>query len=61
MFASVKGKQQKQVRRLQCQEQYSDHIPYYLSRLPRAHFFPTTFLEIAVNNLYSFILICLPL
>ena len=25
-----------------------DHIPYYLSGLSRAHFCPTTFLEIAV-------------
>ena len=25
-----------------------DHIPYYLSGLSRAHFFPTAFLEIAV-------------
>ena len=33
---------------LQCQEQSIDHIPYYLSGLSRAHFFPTTFLEIAV-------------
>ena len=30
------------------QEPCTDHIPYYLSRLSRAHFFPTTFLEIAV-------------
>ena len=28
-------------------EQCIDHIPYYLSGLSRAHFFPTTFLEIA--------------
>ena len=48
MFASAKGKQQKQVRQLQCQEQCIDHIPYYLSGLSRAHFFPTTFLKIAV-------------
>ena len=33
MFASAKGKQQKQVRQLQCQEQCIDHIPYYLSAL----------------------------
>ena len=32
------------------QEQCIDHIPYYLSGLSRAHFFPTTFLEIAVFN-----------
>ena len=31
------------------QEQCIDHIPYYLSGLSRAHFFPTTFLEIAVD------------
>ena len=30
------------------QEQCIDYIPYYLSGLSRAHFFPTTFLEIAV-------------
>ena len=45
---SFKVKQQKQFRRLQCQEQSIDHVPYYLSGLSRAHFFPTTFLEIAV-------------
>ena len=33
MFVSAKGKQQKQVRHLQCQEQCIDHIPYYLSGL----------------------------
>ena len=33
------------------QEQCIDHIPYYLSGLSRAHFFPTTFLEIAVYGL----------
>ena len=38
MFASAKGKQQKQVRQLQCQEQCIEHIPYYLSGLSRAHF-----------------------
>ena len=38
MFASAKGKQQKQVRQLKCQEQCIDHIPYYLSRFSRAHF-----------------------
>ena len=32
------------------QEQCIDHIPYYLSGLSRAHFFPTTFLEIAVYS-----------
>ena len=30
------------------QEQSIDHIPCYLSGLSRAHFFSTTFLEIAV-------------
>ena len=34
------------------QEQCIDHIPYYLSGLSRAHF-PTTFLEIAVCELWS--------
>ena len=32
------------------QEPCTDHIPYYLSGLSRAHFFPTTFLEIAVST-----------
>ena len=36
MFARAKGKQQKQVRQLQCQEHCIDHIPYYLSGLSRA-------------------------
>ena len=39
MSVSAKGKQEKQVRKLQCQEQCIEHIPYYLSRLSRAHFF----------------------
>ena len=52
MSASAKGKQQKQVRQLQCQEQYLsvfyqeqciEHIPYYLSGLSRAHFFRQPF------------------
>ena len=30
------------------QEHCIDHIPYYLSGLSRAHFFPTTFLKIAI-------------
>ena len=30
------------------EEQRIDHIPYYLSGLSRAHFLPTTFLEIAI-------------
>ena len=34
---------------LQCQEQCIGHISYYLSGLSRTHFFPTTFLEIAVS------------
>ena len=46
MFARAKGKR---IRQLQCQEQCIDHIPYYLSGLSRAHFSPTTFLEIAVD------------
>ena len=48
MFASAKGKKQKQVRQVQCQEQRIDHIPYYLSGLSRSPFFPTTPLEVAV-------------
>ena len=43
MFARNKGKQQKQVRQLQCQEQCVDHIPYYLSGLSRALFFRQPF------------------
>ena len=39
MFAGAKGKQQKQVQQLQCQEQCIDYIPYYISRLSRAHYF----------------------
>ena len=42
-----KGKQQKKVRQLQCQKQWIDYIPYYLSGWLHAHFFPTNFLEIA--------------
>ena len=38
MSVSAKGKHQKLVRRLQCQEQCIEHIPYYLSGLSRAHF-----------------------
>ena len=33
MFASAKGKQQKEVRQLQCQEQGIEHIPCYPSGL----------------------------
>ena len=32
----------------ECQEKCVDHIPYYLSGLSHAQFFPATFLEIAV-------------
>ena len=38
MFASVKGKQQKQVRHLRYQKQCIDHIPHYISGLSRARF-----------------------
>ena len=38
MFASAKGKQQKNFWQLQWQEQCIDHIPYYLSGLSRAQF-----------------------
>ena len=38
MFASTRGKEQKRVRHLQCQEQCIDHIPYYLSGMARALF-----------------------
>ena len=37
------------------QEQCIDHIPYYLSGLSRAHFFLTTFLEIAEYAQYSYL------
>jgi len=33
-------------------EQCNDHIPYYLSGLSGAHFFPTAFIEIAVYVLF---------
>ena len=48
MLASAKGRQQQQVRQLQCQEQGTGHIQYYLSGLWQAQISPTTFLEIAV-------------
>ena len=40
MFASAKGKQQKEG---QSQEQCIDRIPYYLSGLSTAHFFRQPF------------------
>ena len=43
MFASGKGKKQKYIRQLQCQEQCIAHIPYYLSGLSHAHFFRQPF------------------
>ena len=43
MSTSAKGKEQKSVRQLQCQEQCIEHIPYYLSELSRAHFFRQSF------------------
>ena len=43
MFASAKGKWQKLFRQLQCQKQWIDRIPYYLSGLSRAHFFRQPF------------------
>ena len=52
MFANAKGKQQWKIQQPQCQEQCIDHIPYYLSGLLRAHFFPTNFLEIAVCKIF---------
>ena len=42
MSVSAKGKQQKQVRQLQCQEQCIAHIPYYLLGFVTCTFFPTT-------------------
>ena len=48
VFASAKGKKSR-IDSYSHQEQCIDHIPYYLSGLS-LHFFPTTFLEIAVFN-----------
>ena len=48
MFVSAKGKQQKQVRRLLCQEQCIDHIPMLPLGIVVCTLFLTTFLEIAV-------------
>ena len=45
MSASAKGKQQKQVRQLQCQEQCINHIPYYFSGLSRTHVFRQPFFK----------------
>ena len=56
MFASVKGKQEQQVRELQCQEQCIDHFLYFLSELSLSHFFRRTFLQIAVYYLWTFAL-----
>ena len=51
MFASGKGKQQKQIRQLQCQEQCIAHIPYYLSGLSLAHFFRQHFSKQLYTNM----------
>ena len=51
MFASAKGKQQKQVRQLQC----IDRIPYFLLGLSRAHFFRQPFSK----QLYTFKSACI--
>ena len=48
MFARAKGKKQKQVQQLQCQEQCTDHIPSVPFGIVACTFFLTTFLEIAV-------------
>ena len=45
MSVSGKGKQQKQVRQLRCQEQCIEHTRYNLSGLSRAHFFREPFLK----------------
>ena len=45
MFASTKGKQQKYFRQLQGQEQFIDHILYYISGLSRAHVFRQPYLK----------------
>ena len=52
MFASGKGKQQSRFDSYGVRKCIA-HIPYYLSELSRADFFPTTFLEIAVYQLGS--------
>ena len=52
MFVNAKGKQQWKIQQPQCLEECIDHIPYYLSGLLRAHFFPTDFLEIAVCKIF---------
>ena len=44
----LKESNKTEVRQLQSQEQCIDYIPYYLLGLSRAHFFPTTFFEMAV-------------
>ena len=52
MFARAKGKKQKEVQQLQCQEQCTDHIsilPFAIG-IVACTFFLTTFLEIAVNG-----------
>ena len=49
MFASAKGKQQKKIQQLQCQEQCIDHIPLPFG-IVACTFFPTTFLEIAPGS-----------
>ena len=43
LFGNARGKQQKQVRQLQSQEQCIDHISYWLSGLSPAHFFRQPF------------------
>ena len=50
MFKTAKGKQQKQARQLQCQEQCIDHVPYYLLGLSRAHFFQQPFAKQLQNK-----------
>ena len=52
MFASGKWKQQSRFDSYGVRKCIA-HIPYYLSELSRADFFPTTFLEIAVYQLGS--------
>ena len=48
MFASAKGKQQKGVRQLECQEQVYWSYPILPFGIVACTVFPTTFLEIAV-------------
>ena len=51
MYASAEGKQKKSFRLLPCEEQYIDHIPYYLSGLSSAHFSDNLSRNSCIQNL----------